>query len=420
MTVAQNVAYGARDGCGELLERFRIAHLARRAARRALRRRAAAGRSRPSARARARRAPPRRAALGARSAHARGASPRAEGDPRRARSAGAPRHARLPRRRGPRGSRRRARRRARSPGRDAVRADRRSCRRVRRELHRRERARGQRSAGQQAGSPRSRSTTAASCTRSTRPSGTVEVAVYPWDVSISREAPHDSALNHVRGPITSLVVIGNRARVQVGGLVGEVTAASAERLGLPRARWSWRRSRQRRRVSSSGLDVGRSVDSGRGRRDRSRVRALHRRGVDRARIRRGSRARRAGDRRAARARGDGGRGGRRSRRRGRPCGRRGRLGADAWHRALAAAARARRRDPREPRRARRARGAQRRQGDLVGQGRAAPGRRELPLLRLGDRDDRRPLEPDRRLAPLLLAEGAGRRRSADRARGTTR
>lgn len=62
--------------------------------------------------------------------------------------------------------------------------------------------------------------------------GPVEVAVYPWDVSVAREAPDDSALNHVRGPITSLVVIGNRARVQVGGLVGEVTTASAERLGL--------------------------------------------------------------------------------------------------------------------------------------------------------------------------------------------
>ena len=62
--------------------------------------------------------------------------------------------------------------------------------------------------------------------------GDVEVAVYPWDVSISRETPRDSSLNHVRGPITSLVLVGNRARVQVQGLVGEVTAASAERLGL--------------------------------------------------------------------------------------------------------------------------------------------------------------------------------------------
>ena len=62
--------------------------------------------------------------------------------------------------------------------------------------------------------------------------GPVEVAVYPWDVSVAREAPDDSALNHVRGPITSLVVVGNRARIQVGGLVGEVTTTSAERLAL--------------------------------------------------------------------------------------------------------------------------------------------------------------------------------------------
>ena len=62
--------------------------------------------------------------------------------------------------------------------------------------------------------------------------GEVEVAVYPWDVSVARAVPDDSALNHVQAPIGSLVVVGNRARVQVGALVGEVTAASAERLGL--------------------------------------------------------------------------------------------------------------------------------------------------------------------------------------------
>ena len=49
-------------------------------------------------------------------------------------------------------------------------------------------------------------------------------------------------------------------------------------------------------------------------------------------------------------------------------------------RALAPAARARRRDRRQPRRARRARVPQRRQGDLVGQGRAVRRGRELPLL----------------------------------------
>jgi ABC-type sulfate/molybdate transport systems ATPase subunit len=62
--------------------------------------------------------------------------------------------------------------------------------------------------------------------------GPVEVAVYPWEVSVSREPVRDSALNHFRAPITSLVHVGNRARVQVGGLVGEVTAASADRLDL--------------------------------------------------------------------------------------------------------------------------------------------------------------------------------------------
>lgn len=62
--------------------------------------------------------------------------------------------------------------------------------------------------------------------------GPVSVAVYPWEVAIARDLPDDSSLNHVRGPITSLVRIGNRARIQVGTLVGEVTTASVERLEL--------------------------------------------------------------------------------------------------------------------------------------------------------------------------------------------
>ena len=62
--------------------------------------------------------------------------------------------------------------------------------------------------------------------------GPASVAVYPWEISIAREPPDDSSLNHVRRPITSLVRVGNRARVQVGPLVGEVTTASVERLGL--------------------------------------------------------------------------------------------------------------------------------------------------------------------------------------------
>lgn len=62
--------------------------------------------------------------------------------------------------------------------------------------------------------------------------GAVGVVVQPWDVSIARRPPDDSMLNHVHGPITSLVPVGNRVRVRVGSLTAEVTAASAERLGL--------------------------------------------------------------------------------------------------------------------------------------------------------------------------------------------
>jgi len=62
--------------------------------------------------------------------------------------------------------------------------------------------------------------------------GSVGVVVYPWEVTLAREAPDDSSLNHVRGAIATVVPVGNRLRVRVGPLVAEVTAASAERLGL--------------------------------------------------------------------------------------------------------------------------------------------------------------------------------------------
>ena len=64
--------------------------------------------------------------------------------------------------------------------------------------------------------------------------GPVGLVVYPWDVSVAREAPADSALNHVRAEIASVVPLGNRVRVRIGPLTAEVTAASAERLGLRR------------------------------------------------------------------------------------------------------------------------------------------------------------------------------------------
>ena len=68
---------------------------------------------------------------------------------------------------------------------------------------------------------------------STEPAeGRVGVVIQPSEVGISRLAPSDSALNHIRGAITALVPEGNRVRVRVGPLTAEVTAASAERLQL--------------------------------------------------------------------------------------------------------------------------------------------------------------------------------------------
>jgi molybdate transport system ATP-binding protein len=65
-----------------------------------------------------------------------------------------------------------------------------------------------------------------------RAAGRVGVVVYPWDVSLSRELPDGSALNHLRGPIASIVPLGDRLRVRVGPIVAEITGASATRLGL--------------------------------------------------------------------------------------------------------------------------------------------------------------------------------------------
>jgi molybdate transport system ATP-binding protein len=64
--------------------------------------------------------------------------------------------------------------------------------------------------------------------------GEVGVVVYPWDVSVGRAHVDDSALNLVSGEVGSLVQVGNRVRVRVGPLTAEVTGASAERLELAR------------------------------------------------------------------------------------------------------------------------------------------------------------------------------------------
>ncbi len=64
--------------------------------------------------------------------------------------------------------------------------------------------------------------------------GRVGVVIYPWEIAVALEAPTDSAQNHVRAEIASLVPVANRMRVRIGPLTAEITAASAERLGLRR------------------------------------------------------------------------------------------------------------------------------------------------------------------------------------------
>jgi molybdate transport system ATP-binding protein len=64
--------------------------------------------------------------------------------------------------------------------------------------------------------------------------GEVGVVVYPWEIALAREPAVDSALNVVRGDVGAVVELGNRVRVRVGPVTAEVTAASAVRLELAR------------------------------------------------------------------------------------------------------------------------------------------------------------------------------------------
>lgn len=62
--------------------------------------------------------------------------------------------------------------------------------------------------------------------------GPAAAVVYPWDVTLARTDPDDSAQNHIAAQVGSLSRIGNRVRVSVGPLTAEVTAESAERLSV--------------------------------------------------------------------------------------------------------------------------------------------------------------------------------------------
>ena len=62
--------------------------------------------------------------------------------------------------------------------------------------------------------------------------GRVGLVVHPWEVTVSRQLPGDSTLNHVSGRVGGIVRLGNRVRVRIGPLTAEITATSADRMGL--------------------------------------------------------------------------------------------------------------------------------------------------------------------------------------------
>jgi ABC-type sulfate/molybdate transport systems ATPase subunit len=64
--------------------------------------------------------------------------------------------------------------------------------------------------------------------------GDVGVVIYPWEIGIAREAPHDSPLNVLRGELGPVYEVGNRVRIRIGPITAEVTSQSAERLELER------------------------------------------------------------------------------------------------------------------------------------------------------------------------------------------
>ena len=72
--------------------------------------------------------------------------------------------------------------------------------------------------------------------RTTDPAeGPVAVLVAPWEITLALGDPEgegDSALNRLPVRVERVVVVGNRARVSLGGLVAEVTPESVERLAI--------------------------------------------------------------------------------------------------------------------------------------------------------------------------------------------
>jgi molybdate transport system ATP-binding protein len=65
-------------------------------------------------------------------------------------------------------------------------------------------------------------------------SGRVAVAVYPWELALLAPPPADGALNAIAGTVGAVAPEGDRVRVRVGALTVECAAAELDRLGLRR------------------------------------------------------------------------------------------------------------------------------------------------------------------------------------------
>ncbi|HWB23616.1 MAG TPA: ABC transporter ATP-binding protein [Gaiellaceae bacterium] len=86
--------------------------------------------------------------------------------------------------------------------------------------------------GREDGLSRVRLTTGEEVVSTDELGGDVVVVVYPWEISVGRSHADDSALNVIRGAVQSVVTVGNRARVTIGSLTAEITGLSAAKLEL--------------------------------------------------------------------------------------------------------------------------------------------------------------------------------------------
>jgi molybdate transport system ATP-binding protein len=72
-----------------------------------------------------------------------------------------------------------------------------------------------------------------------RLTGRVGVVVHPTEIAVARTLDEgDSSLNHLRGRVSSVARLANRARVRIGPVTAEITTLSADRLALAEGEWA--------------------------------------------------------------------------------------------------------------------------------------------------------------------------------------